>query len=239
MGFAAVARVFVSMPFTPDTVETIAFDSYGTLVDVMAVESTLAEYVDEPKAVGKLWRNRSLGYAMVGNAIAEYDSFFELNRHALQYALGALGYELSEDDREAILSTYHELPVFDDVHDSMRRLQEAGYDCSVVSNGSQEMLESMVDHADLGDLITETISADEIQQFKPEAELYEHAAEQIGTPIEELCFVAAGWWDVPGAIHAGMQGVWINRQNTLWGPYETQPDLTIETLDELVDELDC
>lgn len=225
------------MSFAPDTVDTIAFDSYGTLVDIMAVESALAEYTEQSEAVAKLWRNRSLGYAMVGNAIEEYDSFYAMNRHALRYALETLGIELSEDDREEILSTYQDLPVFDDVHDGIRRLQEAGYECYVVSNGSEEMLESMVDHADLGDLITDTISADEVEQFKPAPALYEHAADRIGTPIENICFVAAGWFDVPGAIHAGMQGVWINRQNTLWGPYETQPDLTIERIGDVADEL--
>ena len=52
-----------------------------------------------------------------------------------------------------------------------------------------------------------------------------------------IAFVAAGWWDVPGGIHAGMQGVWINRQETLWEPYEVDPDLTIESFHELADEL--
>jgi len=75
------------MSFDPKAVETIAFDSYGTIVDVGAVEEPLSEYVDRPEAVSKLWRNRSLAYAMVGNTIGEYDSFYEMNRHALRYAL--------------------------------------------------------------------------------------------------------------------------------------------------------
>ncbi|WP_232685806.1 haloacid dehalogenase type II [Halobacterium zhouii] len=225
------------MSFDADAVETVAFDSYGTLVDVMAVEEPLSEYVDSPEVVAKLWRNRSLGYAMVANAIEEYDSFYEMNRHALQYALDTLGIELDESDQQEILSTYHELPVFDDVHDGMRRLRDGGYDLYVVSNGSEEMLESMVEHGDLGDLLTDTISADEVERFKPDVEPYRHAADEMGTPIENVSFVAAGWWDVPGAIHAGMQGVWINRQDTLWGPYETEPDLTIETFGEFADEL--
>jgi len=238
MDFVAVRRSSTVMPVSSDSVDAIAFDSYGTLVDVMAVESTLAEYTEQSEAIAKLWRNRSLGYAMVGNAIEEYDSFLELNRHALRYALSTLGIDLSEDDREAILSVYHELSVFEDVHDGLGQLQEAGYDLYIVSNGSEEMLESLVDHADLADFITETISADEVEEFKPTPALYEHAANRIGTPIENICFVAAGWWDVPGAVHAGMDGVWIDRQNTLWGPYDTQPDLRIETIGELADELD-
>ncbi|GAB3672700.1 haloacid dehalogenase type II [Halopiger thermotolerans] len=226
------------MSFDPDAVETLAFDSYGTLVDVTAVTEPLSEYVDEPELVSKLWRERSLAYAMVGNAIDEYDSFYEMNRHALRYALETVGADVDDDEREALLSTYHELPLFDDVRPGLERLHDAGYELYVVSNGNEEMLESMVDHGDLGDLLEETISADEISQFKPEPELYRHAADRIGTPIEEIAFVAAGWWDVPGGINAGMQGVWVDRQDTLWGPYETEPDLTIESFHELADELE-
>jgi len=38
-------------------------------------------------------------------------------------------------------------------------------------------------------------------------------------------------------MHAGMQGVWINRQDTIWGPYDAEPDLTIESFHDLADEL--
>lgn len=176
---------------------------------------------------------------MVGNAIEEYDSFYDMNRRALQYALETLGIDLSEEEREEILSTYQGLPVFDDVRDGLERLRDGGYDSYIVSNGSKEMLKSMVEHGDIENLITDTISADEVKQFKPDAELYDHAANEIGTANESICYVAAGWWDVPGAIHADMQGVWINRQDTLWGSYDIDPNLTIDSFVELADELDA
>ncbi|WP_226013116.1 haloacid dehalogenase type II [Halomicrobium salinisoli] len=226
------------MALDSDAVEAVAFDSYGTLVDVMSIEDTIGEYVDSPEPVTKLMRNRSLGYAMVGNAIEEYDSFLEMNRHALRYAVETLGLDVSEDEREEIISALETVPVFDDVHPALERLNEAGYDCYVVSNGSEDMLETMVDHGDLGDLVADTVSADEIEQFKPDAPLYRHAADRIGVEPEAICYTAAGWWDVPGAVHVGMQGVWINRQDTLWGPYETEPALTIDSMGELADELE-
>ncbi|WP_276254260.1 haloacid dehalogenase type II [Halomontanus rarus] len=227
------------MSFNPDAVEAIAFDSYGTLVDVTAVAEPLAAHVDRPDLVATVWRERSLSYAMVANAIEEYDSFYDLNRRALRYALETAGVDVAEDEREEVLSTYHELPVFDDVHGGMERLGDAGYDCYVVSNGNEAMLESLVEHADLDDLVAETVSADEVERFKPESDLYRHAADRIGTQPEEIAFVGAGWWDVPGAIHAGMQGVWIDRQETLWGPYEVDPDLTVESVHEVADELEA
>ena len=225
------------MAFDPDQVSTLTFDSYGTIVDVDAVEAALAAHVDDPEPVSRLWRARSLEYTFVGNHIDAYQPFYAMNRDALEHALAAHGVDLDEDEREAILETYHDLDVFDDVRDGIERLRDGGYDCYVVSNGNPEMLDSMVEGAEIGDLLEDTISADEIETFKPDPEIYRHAAGRIGTPIDGIAHVAAGWFDVQGAMHAGMQGVWADRKGSPWDPLDGDPDLTIETFHDLADEL--
>jgi hypothetical protein len=74
-----------------DSIRTITFDSYSTLVDVEAVEAALADRVDDPKPVSRHWRSRSLLYTVVTNEIDQYDSFYALNRAALEHALPATG----------------------------------------------------------------------------------------------------------------------------------------------------
>ncbi|WP_458207763.1 haloacid dehalogenase type II [Haladaptatus sp. NG-SE-30] len=225
------------MSFDSDRVTTVTFDSYSTLVDVDAAEKALAERVENPEPVSKLWRARSLEYTFVANHIDAYQPFYEMNRDALQYALSANDADISEDERDEILAVYHELDVFDDVRDGIRRLRDGGYDCYVLSNGNPEMLDSMVEHADIGDLLVDTISADEIETFKPDAELYRHGADRTGTPIDEIAHVTAGWFDVQGAQHAGMQGVWVDRKGKPWEPFDGEPDSTIESFFELAEEL--
>ncbi|MBV0923354.1 haloacid dehalogenase type II [Halomicroarcula limicola] len=225
------------MPFDPDAVTTVTFDSYSTIVDVEAAEAALRERVPDPEPVSRLWRSRSLAYTFIANAIDAYKPFYEMNRDALQYALEAHGVDLDTAERDEILAVYHELDVFDDVRDGMSRLSEAGYDLYVVSNGNPEMLESMVAHADIGGLVEDTVSADEIRTFKPAAELYRHAAARTGTPIDEIAHVTAGYFDVYGAMHAGAQGVWVNRDDGPWDAFAGDPDLTIESFHDLVEEL--
>jgi 2-haloacid dehalogenase len=227
------------MPFDSDRVTTVTFDSYSTLVDVEAAEKALADRVPDPEPVSKLWRSRSLAYTFVANQTDAYQPFYEMNRDALQYALDAHGVDLSTEERDEILAVYHELDVFDDVRESVDRLVDAGYDCYVLSNGNPEMLASMVEHADIGDLLTDTISADEIETFKPAAELYRYAAARTGTPIDELAHVTAAWFDVVGAQHAGMQGVWVDRKGTPWDSFDGDPDHTVESLSELAEALDA
>lgn len=223
--------------FDADRVTTVTFDSYSTLVDVDAVESTLADHVADPEPVSELWRARSLEYTFLANFLDAYQPFYEMNRDALEYALEANGVDLSADQRDEILAVYHELDVFDDVRDGIGRLRDGGYECYVVSNGNPKMLESMVDHAGIGDLVEDTISADEIRTYKPHAAIYRHAAARTGTPIEEIAHVSAGWFDVMGAKHAGMQGLWVDRKGTPWEPFDGHPDLTVQTLYEVAEEL--
>lgn len=225
------------MSFDTEAVSTVTFDSYSTLVDVDAAEEALADRVTNPESVSRLWRSRSLAYTFVANQTDAYQPFYEMNRDALQYALDAHDVDVSTAERDAILAVYHELDVFDDVRAGIERLQEGGYDCYVVSNGNPAMLDSMVEHAEIGDLVEDTISADEIRTFKPNADLYRHAAGRTGTPIQEIAHVTAGWFDVMGATHAGMQGVWVDRKGTPWETFGTDPDLIIETFFELADAL--
>jgi 2-haloacid dehalogenase len=225
------------MDFTPDTVSTLTFDSYSTIVDVEAATRALSDHTDDAESVSNLWRSRSLSYAMHSALIDAYQPFYEMLRDALDYALAAHDIDISEDERNDVLSIYHNLDVFEDAHDGLKRLADGGYDCYILSNGNPEMLDSLVEQADIGGFIEDTISADEVRIYKPAPKPYQQAAARTGTPIGEITHVAAGWWDVRGARHAGMQGVRIDRKDLPWGPYNDSPDLTIETFHDLADEL--
>ena len=219
-------------------VETVTFDSYSTLVDVDAVQSALADAVEDPVAVSNHWRSRSLLYTTVANEVDAYDTFYALNRAALEHALETHGVDLPESEREAILSTYHELAVFEDVREGLRRLADAGVEAYVVSNGNPEMLSSMVEHAGIGDAIEDTISADEVETFKPNVELYRHAAARTGTPVDRIAHVSALFYDVLGASHAGMTGVWLDRGKAPWDGFAGDPDAVVSDLRELGETLD-
>jgi len=214
-------------------VETVTFDSYSTLVDVDAVQAALANAVDDPVAVSDHWRSRSLLYTVVANEVDAYDTFYALNRAALKHALATHGVDLPETEREAILSTYHELAVFDDVREGIGELRDAGVETYVLSNGNPEMLASMVEHAGIEDLLVDTISADEVATFKPNVELYRHAAARAGTPVDRIAHVSALFYDVLGASHAGMTGVWLDRGKGPWDDFAGDPDATITDVRDL------
>ncbi|WP_255151115.1 haloacid dehalogenase type II [Halorarius halobius] len=228
------------MSFDPDRVETVTVDSYGTLVDPYATVAKLGEYVDASlvERVAVEWRARSILYTMVGNSVGFYQPFYEMNRDALAYAAAANGADLTAEEVDDVLSVYHELDVFPDVREGLERIVDGGYDVYVVSNGNPEMLDSMVDHADVDDLISDTISADEVERFKPDPEIYRHAAARTGTPIDRICHVAGPSFDVLGCTNAGMQSVWLDREGGPWESFAGDcPGLEAETFHDVADAL--
>jgi 2-haloacid dehalogenase len=225
------------MTFDPDRVETVTFDSYSTLVDVGTTIRALAEHVEDPLDVGRTWRMQSLVYAFCCNAMDRYEPFWDLCEYALDYALAQHGADLDPGTRDELMAVYHDLDSFPDVRPGVERLVDAGYDCYVISNGNQEMLETMVEAADLTDLVGDTISAGDVQQYKPAPAVYEEAVERTGTPAEHVAHATAGQIDVQGGQNVGMQGVWLNRHERARTEFGPAPDATLHDIHALADEL--
>ncbi|MFC7157289.1 haloacid dehalogenase type II [Halomarina halobia] len=229
----------------PELVTTVTVDSYSTLVDIDSQEPALNEYVDDIEdaaSVSQLWRSQYLQYSMIANDIDAYRPFWDLIGQGLRYALEAHGHDVPEGVRDDIRRTVYEerLAVFEDVTDGIGRLTDAGYEVYVLSNGTPEMLAHLIEAADLEEVVTDAISADEVETYKPDAAIYHHAADRTGTPIGEILHASGGTMrDVWGAKHAGMQTAWVSRPDR-YLPTESlgpAPDLVVEDFHDLADRL--
>ncbi|SEH50053.1 2-haloacid dehalogenase [Halopenitus malekzadehii] len=221
------------MTLDSSRVDAVLVDSYSTLVDVESTRHALEPYTDEPRAVARIWQLRSREYAVVGNAVGVYRPATERHRHALQYALDVHGVDVSAADREEILASYHDLDVYADVRDGLEAVRDAGYSIAILSNGDPTLLESLVETAEIDDLLRATISADAIETYKPAAKLYEYAATRLDVAPEALLHVTASWSDVNGALNAGLQTVWLDRTDRSWEQYARDPDAIIDSLRDL------
>lgn len=227
------------MPVDFDRVETVTYDSFTTIVDVhRSTREALARYLDDPDPVASVWRFRAVEYRMMVNFVGHYETYEESTRHALEYALAVNDVDLSTDAVDHIVSVFRNLRTFDDVRESMERVADAGYDQYIVSNGNPPVLDAMISNADIGDLIEDTVSAHEIETYKPAVEFYDHVADRVDTSPGGVVHVATPWYDVFGAMNAGMQGTWVNRQGKPWETYDGDPDLTVDSMAAFADELE-
>ncbi|UHQ96367.1 haloacid dehalogenase type II [Natrinema halophilum] len=218
-------------------VDTVMFDSFSTIVDV-DVSSVLAEYVEDPELTSQLWRTQISRFRPLANFIG-YVPHEEINKQALRYVFEMLDVPYTDEDLDQIGSIYHRLDPFDDVRAGMERLSDMGYDLYILSNGDHDVLDSMVENAEIDHVLTDVISADEIKTYKPHSRLYKYAARRTGEYPENIVHCSAAWYDVQGAMHAGMQGIWVNRKDQPQGlrPFDGEIDSEVRDFDEIADIL--
>jgi len=229
----------MSDAFDPDRVTTVLFDSYGTLLDTASAARVLDDLVADPDAVAREWRSKALSYSLVANDLEQYGTYFDLHVAGLRDALREAGVDPAGVDLAARTAVYHDLDPFTDVARSFERLADAGYRPSILSNGNPAMLDSLVESAGIADAVDTLVSADEIQTLKPARALYDHAATRLHTDPGRIAHVTAHWMDVQGAMHAGMQGVFLARDGDLWPSFGPEPSLAVDSLDALCDRLDA
>ncbi|MFC7157210.1 haloacid dehalogenase type II [Halomarina halobia] len=230
---------------TLSDVRAITFDSYTTIVDIDSQASVLADLVDgmtDAGSVSRFWRARNMMYTVIANDIDAYRPFYEIQGLSLRYALESYGYDVPEEVRNEIRRTVYKdrISVFGDVREGMERLYEAGYPLYVVSNGDPVMLDAMVRQAGIADMLEDSISADEVETFKPDVEIYRHTAARTGTPIDRILHVSGGTMrDIWGAKHAGMRTAWVNREEKFYPPeyLGEEPDLIVTDFHDLADQV--
>ena len=96
------------------------------------------------------------------------------------------------------------------------------------------MLEAGVSNSHLEDVLDSVFSVDTIGVFKPAPEVYQLAADQLGSTPEEILFFSSNAWDVSGAAAFGFQVVWVNRFVQTPERLPGTPVLEIKTLDAVL-----
>jgi 2-haloacid dehalogenase len=219
----------------------LCFDMYGTVCDTSSVTRRLGEVLDSSgeltDAIDETWRRKQLQYSYQAAQMDDYEPFWEITGHALDYALAEYGLDPSQDDRERIRDAYNHLSPFPAAEETLERLGDLGYTVTILSNGNPAMLERLADNAGLTPHLDEIISADEVTTFKPDPEVYENAADRLGLNIEACRLVSGNAWDIAGAGNAGMDVAWVNRRRDPPESIGPKPTTVIGSLSELPDVL--
>jgi FMN hydrolase / 5-amino-6-(5-phospho-D-ribitylamino)uracil phosphatase len=78
------------------------------------------------------------------------------------------------------------------------------------------------------------VSAKTVGVAKPDRRIFQAAADAAGVQMHEVLHVGDDIaLDAVGALEAGMQAVWLNRQSKIWPHEHVQPTLEIASLAEL------
>jgi 2-haloacid dehalogenase len=192
-----------------DGIEAVAFDLYGTLLEVASVGRAAAEVTEEPAALVELWRQKQLEYTWLRSLMGRYQDFWATTGDALDYALDRMAVVVDEAARARLLGAWLDVRPYPEVPGALDAL--AGRRLAVLSNGNPEMLEAGLVAAGLRDRFEHVLSVDELGVFKPHPSVYALALEALKLPSERILFVSSNAWDASGARAFGLPVAWVNR----------------------------
>lgn len=117
----------------------------------------------------------------------------------------------------------------DDVRRALVQLKEIGYVMAVLSNRDKPFQETLDSHR-LSEFFDFSMAGGEVNSFKPEPGLFEHALQRVNLTAQESVYVGDNYFaDVVGARRAGMTPILYDPL----GVFAEADCITIKTFDEL------
>ncbi len=213
-------------------IKALVFDAYGTLFDVRSVLTRCEEkFPGHGSDLTGLWRTKQLEYTWLRSLMGRYEDFWQITQDGLAFACRSLGLAPSHDQVERLMQAYLTLSPFPEVAAALDALSRVP--CSILSNGSPKMLDSVVRNAGLEGRFRHILSVEEVRAYKPSPVVYQLAEKHLGIRRDEIGFVSSNCWDVAGGKGFGFQAFWLNRQNAPLEALGFQPDRIIHSAMEL------
>lgn len=212
------------------------FDVNETLLDLAALDPHF-ERIFNDAAVRQAWFGQMIQSALVSIVTGAYSDFGAIGGAALQMTAERHGVDLSDEDRDSILTTVPKLPPHPEVEESLAHLRDAGLRLAALTNSTQQVAESQMESSGLGEYFEQILSADTVQRLKPAPEPYRMAAESLDVELGEIRMVAAHAWDIAGASRVGCATAFVYRPGKVPDPLVERPDVVGADLSEVADAI--
>ena len=204
--------------------ELVAFDLYGTLLDISGLAERMRPLAgDDAKELLARWRRAQLERSWRLNREGRYEPWDAVTTGAL----AEVAPELPQETRSRLSALWQTVPAYPDAAATLSRLREGSRRCAVLSNGTRAMI---LDALSAGGLAVDLVlSADDVRVYKTDPRVY--ALLDGVCPRDRTLFVSANGWDANGARQDGRTVAWIDRGGE---PPATRPNYRLGSLSELV-----
>ncbi len=185
-----------------------------------------------------IWRTRQFEYQWLRALGGRYADFASTTQDALEYAVRRLDLRADEASRGALVGAYERLPAWPEVPQALATMKARGLTLAFLSNLTEAMLVSNIEHAGLTGLFDALLSTDAVGTYKPDPRAYDMGRERLGLAVEEAVFVASSGWDATGAKWFGYETFWLNRLGQPKEALSAEPDATGRTMNDVTAYLD-
>ena len=216
----------------------LVFDVAESLLDLGTLRP-LFERVFGDGAMMDEWFGETVLYSESATLTSTFAPFGQLGAGVLRMLGRIHDVPIGDADVSELGNGLASLPPHPDVPGSLRELKEAGYRLVTLTDSPAIPGRGPLQAAGLAGLFEQQFSAETVRRYKPARETYQMVAHETGTPLSELCMIAAHPWDLIGARTAGCSAALIERAGVapLIVPGLKQPQIVAPSLTEIAAQL--
>ncbi|EFN50965.1 hypothetical protein CHLNCDRAFT_28513 [Chlorella variabilis] len=221
----------------------LLFDVNGTLFPADSAASAFRE-LGLPSSAVEVWFSRVLRDGFAAQLAGSFQPFRHWAAHHLACLLSAHGSPSSnlpvEQALARVLSAWSAADLWPDAGTGLRALHASGLRLAVLTNGSADSIaRSVLQKAGLEGVFSCLLDVGMAGAWKPAPQSYAWAVEQLGLAPGQVMMVASHPWDIYGALQAGLQAAYVQRDR--WDAYPAflpqQPQLVASSFNQLAEQL--
>ena len=214
--------------------KAVVFDAYGTLFDVnSAAEKCKDKIGSKWELFANFWRTTQLEYTWLRSLMKRHKNFWDVTEDSLNKSMKV--FNINKNMKNELLSLYKILSPYPEVKTVLKDLKKKNFKIAILSNGTPDLLDELVESNKLNNLFDDIFSVEEVKIYKPDKRVYELPIKKYKIKSEEITFLSANTWDVSGGGNFGYNSIWVNRYNSVFDILDFQPNNEISNLTQLLD----
>ena len=214
--------------------KAVVFDAYGTLFDVNSAAEKCKDKIGAKwETFANFWRTTQLEYTWLRSLMKRHKNFWDIPEDSLDKSMKV--FNINKNMKNELLSLYKILSPYPEVKGVLEDLKKKNFKLAILSNGTLDLLNELVESNKLNNLFDDLFSIEEVKIYKPDPRVYEIPIKKYKIKSDEITFLSANTWDVSGGGNFGYNSIWVNRHNSVFDILDFQPKNEISNLTQLLD----
>ena len=214
--------------------KAVVFDAYGTLFDVNSAAKRCKDKIGTKwETFANFWRTTQLEYTWLRSLMKRHKNFWDITEDSLDKSMKV--FNINKNMKNELLSLYKILSPYPEVKGVLEDLKKKNFKLAILSNGTPDLLNELVESNKLNNLFDDLFSIEEVKIYKPDPRVYELPIKKYRIKSDEITFLSANTWDVSGGGNFGYNSIWVNRHNSVFDIHDFQPKNEISNLTQLLD----
>ena len=152
--------------------KAVVFDAYGTLFDVNSAAKRCKDKIGTKwETFANFWRTTQLEYTWLRSLMKRHKNFWDITEDSLDKSMKV--FNINKNMKNELLSLYKTLSPYPEVKGVLEDLKKKKFKLAILSNGTLDLLNELVESNKLNNLFDDLFSIEEVKIYKPDPRVYE------------------------------------------------------------------